>query len=129
MAAQTEQPDWWEPEQLCTPLDAMVARRYRGEAGVDPAVALCPHLPAWSPDSDPAARPDLDQNDKEHRTLTHHLYGGGREPTGSSKKSSSDSAAFGILRALGFQLHTYHLNEGHAALLALDLLNRWRILP
>ena len=29
----------------------------------------------------------------------------------------------------GFDLHTYHLNEGHAALLTLDLLNRWRIPP
>ena len=29
----------------------------------------------------------------------------------------------------GFDLHTYHLNEGHAALLTLDLLNRWKIPP
>ena len=33
------------------------------------------------------------------------------------------------MRALGFDLHTHHLNEGHAALLTLDLLNRWRIPP
>ncbi|GMV63460.1 MAG: hypothetical protein AMXMBFR74_26280 [Parvibaculum sp.] len=32
-----------------------------------------------------------------------------------------------LLRALGFDLHTYHLNEGHAAQLTLDLLNRWRV--
>jgi glycogen phosphorylase len=34
-----------------------------------------------------------------------------------------------LLQALGFDIHTYHLNEGHAALLTLDLLNRWRIAP
>src|SRR5262249_54335043 len=34
-----------------------------------------------------------------------------------------------LLRALGFDIHTYHLNEGHAALLTLDLLNRARIAP
>ena len=31
------------------------------------------------------------------------------------------------LRALGFHTHIYHLNEGHAAFLTLDLLNRYRV--
>ena len=35
----------------------------------------------------------------------------------------------GQLRALGFDLHTYHLNEGHSALLTLELLNRWKVRP
>ena len=34
-----------------------------------------------------------------------------------------------MLRALGFDLHTYHLNEGHAALLTLELLSRYRLPP
>ena len=38
------------------------------------------------------------------------------------------SAAYRLLQALGFRLHTYHLNEGHAAFLTLDLLNRYRCL-
>ena len=33
-----------------------------------------------------------------------------------------------LLRALGFEIHTNHLNEGHAALLTLELLNRNRLL-
>jgi len=34
-----------------------------------------------------------------------------------------------LLHALGFDIHTYHLNEGHAAFLTLELLNRWRVAP
>jgi starch phosphorylase len=34
-----------------------------------------------------------------------------------------------LLRALGFDIRTFHLNEGHAALLTLDLLDRFRIQP
>ena len=34
-----------------------------------------------------------------------------------------------MLRALGFEIATYHLNEGHAALLTLALLRRYRATP
>ena len=34
-----------------------------------------------------------------------------------------------MLRALGFEIDTYHLNEGHAALLTLELLRRHRLMP
>ena len=34
-----------------------------------------------------------------------------------------------MLRALGFAISTYHLNEGHAAFLALSLLLRYRREP
>jgi glucan phosphorylase len=33
------------------------------------------------------------------------------------------------LHALGFDIRTYHLNEGHAAFLTLELLNRSRVAP
>ena len=34
-----------------------------------------------------------------------------------------------LLHALGFEIETYHLNEGHAALLTLELLRRHRLTP
>jgi glycogen phosphorylase len=34
-----------------------------------------------------------------------------------------------LLRALGFEIHTYHLNEGHSALLTLELLKRHSLAP
>ena len=63
---------------------------------------------------------DLEQNDSEDRKLTHHLYGDGE---GYRLKQELILGLGGIrlLQALGFLLHTYHLNEGHAAFLTLDL--------
>ena len=125
---QTEQPDWWEPERWCTPLDAMVAVDIEGKpVWIRPwlYVHTCPHghrIPILLLDT------DLDQNGKEHRTLTHHLYGGD-ETYRLKQEIILGIGGIRILRALGFELHTYHLNEGHAALLTLDLLNRWRIPP
>jgi starch phosphorylase len=125
---QTEQPDWWEPERWCTPLDAMVAVDFEGKpVWIRPwlYVHTCPHghrIPILLLDT------DLDQNGKEHRTLTHYLYGGD-ETYRLRQEIILGIGGIRILRALGFELHTYHLNEGHAALLTLDLLNRWRIPP
>jgi starch phosphorylase len=74
---ETEQPDWWDPEQFCEPLDAMVALRI----GPRPVwirpwlyVHTSPHgheIPILLLDS------DLDQNGDEDRKLTHYLYGDG----------------------------------------------------
>jgi len=70
----------------------------------------------------------LDQNSDDDRTLTHYLYGGD-EAYRLKQEIVLGIGGIRILRALGFDLHTYHLNEGHAALLTLDLLSRWRIPP
>ena len=125
---QTEQPDWWEPERWCAPLDAMVAVDIEREpVWIRPwlYVHTCPHgqqIPILLLDA------DLDLNGKEHRTLTHYLYGGD-ETYRLKQEIILGIGGIRILRALGFDLHTYHLNEGHAALLTLDLLNRWRAPP
>lgn len=123
---QTEELDWWEPERWCTPLNAMVAVEIeRKPVWIRPwlYVHTCPHghqVPILLLDT------DLDQNGKDDRALTHHLYGG---DDGYRLKQEIILGIGGVrvLRAFGFDLHTYHLNEGHAALLTLDLLNRWRM--
>jgi starch phosphorylase len=65
---------------------------------------------------------DLPENTDGDRTLTHHLYGG------DARYRLLQEALLGIggvrmLRALGVDdLERYHMNEGHAALLVLELL-------
>jgi glycogen phosphorylase len=67
---------------------------------------------------------DLEQNETTDRTLTHFLYGDG-ESYRLKQELILGLGGIQLLQALGFQLHTYHLNEGHAAFLTLELLNRY----
>ncbi len=65
---------------------------------------------------------DVPENAEDDRSITHHLYGG------DSRYRLRQEAVLGIggvrmLRALGLrELERYHMNEGHAALLVLELL-------
>ena len=125
---QIERPDWWEPERWCTPLTAMVAVEIEQKpVWIRPWLYIhtCPHgqqIPILLLDT------QLDQNNEQDRSLTHFLYGGD-EIYRLKQEIVLGIGGIRILRALGFDLHTYHLNEGHAALLTLDLLNRRRIPP
>src|SRR5690348_10768875 len=125
---QIEHPDWWEIEQWCSPLNAMVAVEIeRKPVWVRPWLYIhtCPYghqIPILFLDT------NLDQNAEKDRALTHYLYGG--DDTYRLKQEIIlGIGGIRILRTLGFELHTYHLNEGHAALLTLDLLNRFRVAP
>ena len=66
---------------------------------------------------------DLPENTEWDRTLTHFLYGGDQ------RYRFAQEVILGIggvrmLRALGYQeIKRFHLNEGHASLLALELLD------
>ncbi len=128
LGRQIEHPDWWEVERWCTPLNAMVAVEIEGRP-----VWLRPWLNTHT-----AAHgyrisvllldADLDQNHPDDRTLTHYLYGGD-EAYRLKQEIILGIGGIRLLRALGFDIHTYHLNEGHSALLTLDLLNRFRVAP
>jgi glycogen phosphorylase len=123
---QIEQPDWWDPVQFCEPLGAMVALQIGSRAvWIRPWLyvhtnPLGHEIPILLLDS------DLEQNDIEDRKLSHHLYGGG-ENYRLKQELILGLGGIRLLRALGFRIQTYHLNEGHAAFLTLDLLNRYRI--
>lgn len=125
---QTEEPDWWEPERWCAPLDAMIAVEVEQRPiWIRPwlYVHSSPHgyqIPVLLLDT------DLGHNSPDDRTLTHFLYGGD-EIYRLKQEIVLGIGGIRILRALGFDLHTYHLNEGHAALLSLDLLTRWWVPP
>lgn len=68
---------------------------------------------------------DLPENSPEDRELTHYLYGGDK------RYRIKQEAILGIggvrmLRKLGFQVKKYHMNEGHAAFLTLELLHKYK---
>jgi len=121
--AQVDQPDPWKPEDHAVPLSAMAAVLIEDrDVWVRPwlYVLRCPighSIPIILLDT------DLEQNDQRDRAITSRLYGG------DSDYRLRQEIVLGIggelvLRALGFQIATYHMNEGHAALLTLALLKR-----
>ena len=121
---QGDVPDPWDPQRWARPLPAMVAVPI-GERAVWVRpwlyVLQCPTggaVPILLLDT------DVSENDPDDRNITGRLYGGDAE------LRLKQEIVLGIggemlLRALGFEIATYHLNEGHAALLALALLRRY----
>jgi starch phosphorylase len=66
---------------------------------------------------------DLPQNEARDREITNHLYGGDTD------YRLRQEAVLGIggvrmLEALNYDVNVYHMNEGHAALLTLGLMER-----
>ena len=120
---QLERPADWKPEELTRPLDAKIAITLEGRdvwirgwlyeiegpmGGGVPVILLDTDLP---------------ENADEDRRLTDSLYGG------SDTYRLKQEAVLGIggvrmLAALGFQVWQFHMNEGHSALLGLELLHR-----
>ena len=66
---------------------------------------------------------DLDENSLEDRGLTHQLYGGNNEHR-LRQELLLGVGGVRALEALGVQADVYHINEGHAAFLGLERLNR-----
>jgi starch phosphorylase len=67
---------------------------------------------------------DVDENSDEDRQLTHHLYGG------DDRYRLKQEAILGIggirmLNALGLHPHAFHMNEGHSALLGMELAQQY----
>ncbi len=65
---------------------------------------------------------DIPGNDDHDRTLTDHLYGGDLDMR-LKQEIILGIGGVRILRALNFSIKKYHMNEGHASLLTMELLN------
>jgi len=124
---QIEHADAWNPAEHCRPLNAAVAISIEGR-------------PVWvfgwlfvasgSTGTTPVILLDTDfpMNQPEDRAITRELYGDDQA------YRLKQEAVLGIggmhmLRALGFAIDQYHMNEGHAALLGLSLLRAYRYRP
>jgi starch phosphorylase len=119
--AQIEAPDPWDPAQFAACLDAQVALMLEsrnvwvGGWLYVHASPLGGRIPVLLLDT------DLPSNAPQDRTITDTLYGG------DLRYRLAQQAVLGIggarlLRALGFEVGAYHMNEGHSALLALQLM-------
>jgi len=120
---QVENSAAWDPSQFAQRLPAKVPVRI-GEREVwvggwqHMVTSHCPEsreVPVLLLDT------DLPENDEEDRALTNQLYGG------DDRYRLRQEIVLGVggvrmLTALGVQVQKYHLNEGHAAFLTLELL-------
>jgi glycogen phosphorylase len=120
---QVEHPDSWCPRQWAEPLPAKISVRIEGRevwvaawlytvAGVGGA-----EQPVILLDT------DLPENGDDDRRITHFLYGGD-ETYRLKQEIVLGIGGVRMLDALGFRVHMYHLNEGHSALLTLELMRR-----
>jgi starch phosphorylase len=119
---QHELPDAWEPEQYCKPLRAKVTVPVSGRdvwvggwlyvleaprGGRQPVILLDTNFPENHPDD---------------RAITDVLYGGD-EAYRLKQEIVLGIGGVRMLRAIGFEIQQYHMNEGHSALLTLQLLH------
>ena len=122
---QVAQANPWRPQDHATPLDTMAALRIEGrEVWVRPWLyrEICPlgHcIPVLLLDT------DVEPNSPADRQITHQLYGGD-EAYRLKQEIVLGIGGGRLLQALGFDIKTYHLNEGHAALITLQLLHQIR---
>ena len=120
---QVERPSVWEPRSFAQPLDAKVALPIEGRAvwiGVWLYV-LEGHMGGRQPVL--LLDTDLEENRREDREITHTLYGGD-ETYRLKQEIVLGIGGMRLLQALGFTIRHYHMNEGHSALLGLELLRR-----
>ena len=126
---QVESPDPWDPALWAEPLDAKIAVSIEGRhVWIRPWLYTLRSTVRDSATSVLLLDTDLEENEPDDRKITHYLYGGDQAYRLKQEIVLGVGGAQ-ILRALGFQIKTYHLNEGHAAFLTLELLRRYRSGP
>lgn len=120
---QVEHPSPWDPAGFAKALDAKIAVSIENRPVWIGAwlYVLEGHMGGRQPVL--LLDTDLDENHPEDRTITHFLYGG------DDNYRLKQEIVLGIggvrlLHALGFRIRQYHMNEGHSALLGVELLRR-----
>lgn len=121
---QIEHPAQWDPGQSATPLEAKIVVNIESrEVWVGGWLYL---LKSHMGGVEPVILLDTDQseNNAEDRKITHYLYGGD-EAYRLKQEIVLGMGGVRMLYALGFQIRQYHMNEGHSALLGVELLRRF----
>lgn len=117
---QTESPMPWSPEQFLELLPQRVAVKVEGRTV---------HIQAWryvvrgiSGHGIPVYFLDtmVSDNTREDQELTDHLYGGDLRYR-LCQEVILGIGGFAMLKALGHDVQTYHMNEGHSALIGIAL--------
>jgi glycogen phosphorylase len=120
---QTEQPQPWRPESRLSEEEPRVVVTIEGRPV---------HIRAWRYEMEGVTGhtlpiflldTDLEENSAHDRTLTDCLYGGDTNYR-LQQEMVLGLGGFRMLDALGLDVSVYHMNEGHAALLTLALLEK-----
>ena len=120
---QTEEPQPWYPEKTLVAEEPVVTVTVEGRPV---------SLRAWRYDMEGVAGhqvpiylldTDVEPNDPRDRTITDYLYGGDADYRLRQETILGIGGAR-MLRALGFEPAVYHMNEGHAALLTVPVLEQ-----
>ena len=120
---QTEVPVEWSPEKVLEPVEARSTVTIEGREVHVRAWKYTVHgvrgheVPVYLLDT------NLPENSEWDRTLTDSLYGGD-EHYRLCQEIVLGMGGAALLQAMGNEASTYHLNEGHSALLTLQLLER-----
>lgn len=125
---QVEHAATWEPRDWTQALDAKIAVTIEGRAVWIGAwlYVLEGHMGGRQPVL--LLDTDLDENRPEDREITHYLYGGD-EAYRFKQEIVLGIGGVRLLQALGFDILQYHMNEGHSALLGIELLRRYEYPP
>lgn len=125
---QIDRPDPWDPSSWARPLEAKVAVPIEGRLVWVSAwlYVLESHLGIRQPVL--LLDTDLPENAAQDREITHYLYGGD-DAYRLKQEIVLGVGGVRLLHALGFQIRQYHLNEGHSALLGVELLRRYAYPP
>jgi glycogen phosphorylase len=125
---QIERPGTWDPERFARRLDAKVAVRIEDRPVWVGAwlYVIESHLGGRAPVL--LLDTDLPENRADDREITHYLYGGD-ETYRLKQEMILGLGGVRILRALDFEISAYHMNEGHSALLGVELLRRYAYPP
>jgi starch phosphorylase len=125
---QTEEPSPWDPAQWAKPLGAKIAVTMDGRTVWIGAwlYVLEGHMNGRQPVI--LLDTDLPENAPEDRDITRALYGG------DAAYRLKQEVVLGIggvrmLHAVDFRIRQYHMNEGHSALLSLELLRHFSHAP
>jgi starch phosphorylase len=121
---QTPEPHPWKPEDVLRPMTPRIVVPIDGREVMIRAWRLDIHgvnghiVPVYYLDS------DLPENDPEARTLTNRLYDGGPDHR-IRQEAILGIGGRRILRAIGHDVKTLHMNEGHACFLCIELLSEY----
>ncbi len=125
---QIEHPANWDPASFASRLGAKVAVHMEGRQVWIGAwlYVLESHMGGQTPVV--LLDTDLPENDPQDREITHFLYGGD-DAYRLKQEMVLGLGGVRLLHALGFEISDYHMNEGHSALLGLELLRRYAYPP
>jgi len=122
---QIEHPVPWNPAQHAEPLEAKIVVKVNGRQVWVGGWLYIVKSPSGGTVPVILLDTDLPENDERDRDITHYLYGGDQVYR-LRQEIVLGIGGLRMLQSLDFHVRNYHMNEGHSALLAVELMRRFR---